>query len=408
MPRRAKGPRLYLRTSVTDGRTGRPLPAVWVIRDGARERSTGCGPQQQEAAERALGDYLAEKFTAPALAADSRRDPAQVLVAEVVALYSQDKATASGLDKATFDRFVANLLSWWGERFLSDVKRSTCKAYAAHRMGQADARYKDPAAAPRVSSETARRELEFLSASVGYWHGEDTLTTRPVVWLPDKPESPRDALTRSQAAALLKAALGSRKDLTGRWQRLGASARANRAHLRRFMLIGFYTGTRPGVIPKLLWEESATQAWIDVDRGVIWRKGKLEREHKTKRRPLVKVPPRLLTHLRRWKAADARLMTARDAKGLPITNTVLHHGGRPITGKIRTGYEGCVADAGLPPEVTPHWQRHSAATWLMEGGAILWDAAGYLGMTVDTLEKHYGHHRPDYQAGAARASGGKR
>jgi hypothetical protein len=30
-------------------------------------------------------------------------------------------------------------------------------------------------------------------------------------------------------------------------------------------------------------------------------------------------------------------------------------------------------------------------------------AAAYLGMTVATLEKHYGHYRPDYQAIAARA-----
>lgn len=111
MPRRAKGARLYLRTSVRDGRTGKRLPDVWVIRDGSRERSTGCGPGEQPAAERALGDYIAEKFQAPDLKADSRRDPALVLVAEVVALYSQDKAASSGLDSATFDRFVANLLT---------------------------------------------------------------------------------------------------------------------------------------------------------------------------------------------------------------------------------------------------------------------------------------------------------
>jgi hypothetical protein len=38
----------------------------------------------------------------------------------------------------------------------------------------------------------------------------------------------------------------------------------------------------------------------------------------------------------------------------------------------------------------------------------MWLSAAYLGMTVATLEKHYGHHRPDYQAQASRAIGGKR
>jgi len=406
MPRRAKGPRLYLRTGRRDTRTGKPLPDVWVIRDGSTERGTGCGPGEQQAAERALGDYLAEKFQAPALKADSRRDPALVLVAEVVALYSQDKAASSGLDAPTFDRFVANLLAWWGDKTLSEVKRSTCQAYAAHRQAQPDARYKDPKTAPRVSSETARRELEMLSASIGHWHGEDTLTTRPVVWLPDKPESPRDALTRSQAAALLKAAMGWRKTEDG-WTRLSGSARANRAHLRRFILIGLYTGTRHSAMRALLWEEALTQAWVDLDKGMIYRRGRGERET-TKRRPVVKLPRRLLAHMRRWREMDAKRPAKTSHGTFRDVVSVLHHGGEPIAGKIRTGFEGCVRDAGLPDEITPHWMRHTAATWLMERGAEMWEAAAYLGMSVTTLEKHYGHHRPDHQSGAVRAIGGKR
>ena len=398
MPRRAKGPRLYLRENRRDGRTGKPLPDVWVIRDGSLESSTGCGAAEQEAAERKLGDYLASKFQAPALKADSRRDPSVVFVAEVIALYKQDKAEKSGLDPATFDRFVANLIGWWSDRKLTDVKRSTCQAYAAHRMQSPDARYKDAATAPRVSSETARRELEVLSASIGYWHGEDTLTTRPVVWLPEKPESPRDALTRSQAAALLKAAMGWRKTQDG-WVRLSTSARANRAHLRRFILIGLYTGTRHSAMRALLWEEALTQAWVDLDKGMIYRRGRGERET-TKRRPVVKLPRRLLAHMRRWREMDK--------SGKSGVLTVLHHGGEPISGKIRTGFEGCVRDAGLPSEITPHFMRHTAATWLMEGGVEMWEAAAYLGMSVQTLEKHYGHHRETHQAAATKAMGGRR
>jgi len=405
MPRRAKGPRLYLRKGRRDSRTGKPLPDVWVIRDGAREVGTGCCPGELPAAERALGAYLATKFQAPQLKADSRRDPAQVLVAEVVALYSQDRSASSGLDTATFARFVANLLAWWGERTLADVKRSTCQAYAAYRQAQPDARYKDAATAPSVSSETARRELEMLSAAIGHWHGEDTLTTRPVIWLPEKPESPRDALTRSQAAALLKAAMGWRKTEDG-WTRLSASARANRAHLRRFILVGLYTGTRHSAMRALLWEEALTQAWVDLDKGMIYRRGRGERET-TKRRPVVKLPRRLLAHMRRWRRLDLEKAQAkREADpAAPSITSVLHHGAEPIAGKIRTGFEGCVRDAGLPREITPHWMRHTAATWLMEGGVEMWEAAAYLGMSVATLEKHYGHHRPDHQASAIRALG---
>jgi integrase len=44
--------------------------------------------------------------------------------------------------------------------------------------------------------------------------------------------------------------------------------------------------------------------------------------------------------------------------------------------------------------------RHTAATWLMQRGVNLWTAAGYLGMTVEVLERVYGHHHPDYLAEA--------
>ena len=34
----------------------------------------------------------------------------------------------------------------------------------------------------------------------------------------------------------------------------------------------------------------------------------------------------------------------------------------------------------------------------MQQGVAMWEAAGFLGMTQETLEKVYGHHHPDYLA----------
>lgn len=441
MPRPAKGPRLYLLSGRIDTATGQRIPDVYVIRDRKTQIGTGCGPGQLAQAEACLSQYLTEKLgggatvirlpspagdrlppplrgpglddpppepAATALpasldAADAKRDPRQILVAEVLALYSSERAASSGLDPSTFDGFIANLLDWWEARTLDEVRRSTCQAYVAFRQSQPKRRYKDSFTAPRISDQTARRELEELNAAIAHWDGEHKLALRPKVWLPEKKHSPRDALTRDQAARLLKAALGWRRGPDGRWERLGASARANRAHLRRFILIGLYTGTRHNVMRVLLWEEAMDQAWVDLDRGMIYRRGRGERET-NKRRPVVRLPRRLLAHLRRWRALDQgrELELRQDDDGFRL-NSVLHHGGRPLAGKIRTGFEGCLRDAGLDLEITPHWMRHTAATWLMEGGADMWMAAGYLGMSVTTLEKHYGHHRPTYQVQAARA-----
>lgn len=247
-----------------------------------------------------------------------------------------------------------------------------------------------------------------MSAAIGYWAAEHPLDRRPKVTLPEKPESPRDALTRDQAAALLKAAMGWRLGADGKWRRLPPSSRANRAHVRRFILIGLYTGTRPGVIPKLLWHESPSQAWVDLDKRTIYRRGKAEKDHRTKRRPLVRMPDRLVAHMKRWHAADARRQVeAGEGEAPKPLTSVLHHGGVPITGRIRKSFLGCVRDAGLPEEITPHWMRHTCATWLMEAGVPVWDAAAYTGMTTQTLEKCYGHHRSDHQSSARRALGGR-
>ena len=53
--------------------------------------------------------------------------------------------------------------------------------------------------------------------------------------------------------------------------------------------------------------------------------------------------------------------------------------------------------------VTPHTLRHTAATWLMQRGVPIWQAASYLGMSAVMVERTYGHHHPDYMRGAAQA-----
>ena len=195
---------------------------------------------------------------------------------------------------------------------------------------------------------------------------------------------------------------------------MGTSAIRERRHIIRLVLVGCYTGTRPGTIPVLLWEEALLQAWVDLDDEIIYRRGKGEKEHKTKRRPLVKIPGRLLRRMRHWRrqdlAAVAREREAAQAAGREPregwTTVLHHHGGQPLAGRVRRGFEACVRDAGLPEGVTPHWLRHTCATWLMEAGVDVWKAAGFTGMTPATLEKCYGHHRPDHQEDARKALGG--
>jgi hypothetical protein len=55
--------------------------------------------------------------------------------------------------------------------------------------------------------------------------------------------------------------------------------------------------------------------------------------------------------------------------------------------------------------VTPHTLRHTAATWLMQASVDKWEAAGFLGMSVEMIDRVYGHHHPDHLRRAAHALG---
>ena len=224
MPRRSKGPRLYLRSGRTDPRSGKALPDLYYIRDGSRELGTGCGHERLREAEQLLAAYIAEKWAAAEHdTRDGPNHPADVLVAEVLALYIRERAPRLS-DPVSRASSVKALLGWWGEKH----GRGRQAVKHARRMLKPTAWDPSRSRRPRnlraarkrhgPRSKGARRELEDLSAAIGHWHGEHPLIVRPKVWLPDKPESPRDALTRSLAAALLPAPrMAGRTWPDGRW-----------------------------------------------------------------------------------------------------------------------------------------------------------------------------------------------
>jgi hypothetical protein len=57
-----------------------------------------------------------------------------------------------------------------------------------------------------------------------------------------------------------------------------------------------------------------------------------------------------------------------------------------------------VLRAGLANSaVVRHTFRHTSVTWLMQAAQDNWKVAGFARMSLGTLERTYGHHRPDHQ-----------
>jgi integrase len=85
-----------------------------------------------------------------------------------------------------------------------------------------------------------------------------------------------------------------------------------------------------------------------------------------------------------------------------VTSHFVEWQGAPVK-SVKTSFKHAVDLAGLWGKVTPHTLRHTAATWLMQRGVPIWQAAGYLGMSAEMIERTYGHHHPDYMRAAAAA-----
>jgi integrase len=329
MPRRARGPRLYLD----------PRRQQWVIRDGPHFVRTGCAEGDIARAEGKLAEYIGKKYQPQPSAAP--------LIDDVLLAYAQDRVphmrTASNVSYN-----IGSLQRWWSGKRVVDITAKNCRAYAAT---------KTPAA--------ARVDLKVLRGAVKHWHMEyGPLSTLPVIWQP--PESPgRERwLTRSEAARLL-------------W-----FARRT-PYLTRLILIGLYTGSRPGVIKTLRWD------WIDLERGVMLRKAPGQADRGNKRSPPVRLGRRILAHLRRWRRLDAT-----DA------SLIVHYDGRQLDDPHRS-WTRAVRAAKLSGKVTPHTLRHTRATWALQAGVSPWEVAGHLGMNAGTLIRVYGHHAPGWQENAA-------
>jgi integrase len=364
MPRHSKGARLWLQPARRNGH-GRVIEqAVWCIRDGSLKRSTGFGQDEAAAAERALADYIAAKYRAPRI---SNSDPAACKVADVIAIYAEEVVPKHARPQETAAR-LGRVLDFFGENTLADINRKTCDAYVRHRGTQA----------------AARRELEDLRAAIRHhWEAGLCAALTPVV-LPERGPARERWLTRTEAARLLWAAWRLRQ----RW-RDRSSDRATAHHVARFVLIGLYTGTRAGAICSAALMPTIGRGYVDLDAGVFYRRAAGVRETK-KRQPPVRLPPRLLAHLRRWHRRRLAL------------RSVIEWNGERVR-RINKAFRSVREAAGLGPDVVPHTLRHTAITWQAQLGVPVHEICGFFGITPDMFDRVYGHHHPDYQANAVNA-----
>ena len=246
-------------------------------------------------------------------------------------------------------RAVEVLAGFWQGMPVTSVSPQTCERYLEKRAR---------------SNGTTRRELGVLQAAINWAHKNGRLTRSVPVTLPASPAPRERWLTRQEAARLIRA----------------ARTQKARLYMPLFILLGLYTGRRKEAILSLRWPQ------VDLDRRTI-NFELAGRKRTNKRRGIIPIPPRLLPHLERAKRRGTEM------------GYVLHVNGARL-GDIKKGFAAACKRAGLQG-VTPHTLRHTCATWLMQRGTDPWQAAGFLSTSMETLQRVYGHHHPDYQRKAA-------
>ena len=367
MSRRREPPRLWFKRSER-GRAG-----TWLILDGAKRRSTGCGADDLAKAELALARYIAQKYEPPKGLGQA------LLVTEIVASYLKDYAVHSRSEE--FLRHTARpILEWWSSKPLSAVNGINCRRYVTWRTAQTRrTRGRSTKPPVSISDQTARHELKTLRSAMRWYKAEhEPSLTVPTVTLPKKATRRTDYwLDRADLAARIRMARKSRQS----------------RHIARVLLIGYYSGTRPGAILGLRWLPTPASGWVDAEAGVLHRRGS-DAVLSSKRQPPARIHARLLPHLRRWRRMDME-------RNVPITS-VIHYQGAAVR-KLRRSWETVARRAGAPSRDGPHILRHSCCTWLMQAGVEIYEVSGYTGVSVETLLEVYGHHHPSFQKAAANA-----
>jgi integrase len=211
---------------------------------------------------------------------------------------------------------------------------------------------------------------------------EGRLTRAPHVELPERPDGKDRWLTHHEAARLLNAARTGRSDV--------------RLYLPLYILLGLYTGARPGAILALRWPQ------VDFEAGRIdFAPIGTRRTNKRKVRGQP-IPRRLMTFLRLARRRGSDLGHVINDGGMKIKDI-----GGAWDGDVDRPGNGSFGSACKRAElagVSPHTLRHTCGTWMAQRAVPLHLIGGWLGHTDARTTELYAHHHPDFMDAALRAA----
>lgn len=192
----------------------------------------------------------------------------------------------------------------------------------------------------RLANATVGRDLRILRAAVNRDFDMGRIERRIKVWVK------RESYRRSDPPTRREVLLMARSSPVG-------SAR------RRYILIGFYTGARKSAVLGLRWPQ-VTLDTIDFNATTS--------DPSNKRRVRIPIHRKLGSFMRIWRQTGT------------ADGPVIHRNHKPVQGLKKP----------------PRSLRAAAAVHMLQSGVSVYDVAKWLGNSVEMIERHYGHYRPDH------------
>lgn len=342
----AKGTRLVQRSN-----------GIWYIVTTGNTRGVSTNTRDYDEALRLLPQHEAEDMTCGRFLLEYQAEHVEGVVTD-----PDGKQRPKVADPVGERIRIRHLMAHFGKIDVRDVTQDDVEAYVQKRI---------PQGAP--SGHTHHREVSLLIAS----------------WNHHLRKPPRQRILSRDDIPRIK--LPAKGDPRMVWLELDEieaflSVCKPGSALHTFVLLGIETGARPGAILDLTWDR--------VRDGVIYYH--IEGRRKTKkRRPTVPVSDNLRPVLEVLPRDHAKV-----CGGVTDIRTSWDTARKRAASVLLEA--GSVAGAKkMLEDFTPHCMRHTFATQALRHGVPIWEVAGMLGDTVETVERTYGHHCPNYLKTAA-------
>lgn len=269
---------------------------------------------------------------------------------ELAKAYAQNKQFNENSRHHLKLRLEANILPFFGQMYAESIKHSDMDKYVRKRS-------KDG-----IKYSTIGREITDIKAILN-WSARrqpPLISSNPVRDYP-KPQ-PDDAIIFPPSTEEIQAIMAAASE-----------------HVKRAILLSYYTGLRPGAV------ELLSLTWKNVE----WHRQTIQILSAHKGGPIrrvVDVHPQFMPILTAWHKADKQLFKEKDISARPI----IHYHRKPVQ-KIGKAWKGTLERAGITRRIRPYDLRHDFVTRALEGGADIKTLSEIVGSAPATLMKHYQH-----------------